>query len=156
MGGGVPLSGVIGRAEILDLPDIGNMSSTHSANPLVCAAGIAVLEEIDSRNLVAETARKGDIFFLFLNRIKEKFPLNIDLVLGKGLIAAMTFKDSETGHPDGVTASKVSEKCMQKGLLVVHTGRESIKFGPPLTISDAALAEGLETLSVSIKEILSL
>jgi 4-aminobutyrate aminotransferase / (S)-3-amino-2-methylpropionate transaminase / 5-aminovalerate transaminase len=132
------------------------MSSTHSANPLVCAAGIAVLEEIDSRNLVAETARKGDIFFLSLNRIKEKFPLNIDLILGKGLIAAMTFKDSATGHPDGVTASKVSEKCMQKGLLVVHTGRESIKFGPPLTISDAALAEGLETLSESIEEILSL
>ena len=129
------------------------MSSTHSANPLVCAAGIAVLEEIDSRNLVAETARKGDIFFLSLNRIKDSTLL---LMKGKGLIAAMTFKDSATGHPDGVTASKVSEKCMQKGLLVVHTGRESIKFGPPLTISDAALAEGLETLSESIEEILSL
>ena len=58
MGGGVPLSGVIGRAEIMDLPEVGNMSSTHSANPLVCSAGMAVLEEIENNNLVSQTNEK--------------------------------------------------------------------------------------------------
>ena len=52
MGGGLPLSGVIGKSEILDLPEIGNMSSTHSANPIVCAAGLAVLDEIRSKILL--------------------------------------------------------------------------------------------------------
>ena len=64
MGGGVPLSGVIGRKEILDLPEIGNMSSTHSANPMVCAAGKAVIEELTTRNLIEECTRKGKIMFV--------------------------------------------------------------------------------------------
>jgi 4-aminobutyrate aminotransferase-like enzyme len=74
MGGGVSLSGVIGRSEILDLPDVGNMSSTHSANPLVCAAGLAVLEEIESKNIVSETARKGEILKNSLKDLKNMFP----------------------------------------------------------------------------------
>ena len=49
MGGGVPVSGVLGKSKIMDLPEVGNMSSTHSANPLVCAAGIAVIEEIEKK-----------------------------------------------------------------------------------------------------------
>ena len=58
MGGGVPLSGVIGRRDLLDLPEIGNMSSTHSANPMACATGMAVLEEIESKNLIKEDLLK--------------------------------------------------------------------------------------------------
>ena len=154
MGGGVPLSGVIGRSELLDLPEVGNMSSTHSANPLVCAAGLAVLEELDKRNLVGEAERKGQLFFKSLEKIKSKYSHNISHVLGKGLIAAILFKDPSNDDPDGLTASKISEKCMQKGLLVVHTGRESIKLGPPLTISDEAMLEGLEVLEESIEEVL--
>ena len=156
MGGGVPLSGVIGRSELLDLPEVGNMSSTHSANPLVCAAGLAVLEELEERDLVKESERKGQLFFQSLKEIKSKFPSNISYVLGKGLIAAILFKNPSNHSPDGKIASKISEKCMQKGLLVVHTGRESIKLGPPLTISDEALLEGLEVLEESIVEVLKL
>ncbi|OGO28979.1 MAG: aminotransferase class III [Chloroflexi bacterium RBG_16_52_11] len=153
MGGGVPLSGVLGRAEIMDLPDVGNMSSTHSANPLVCAAGLAVLAEIEERNLIDETARKGELLFTALHGLQSKFPERINRILGKGLIAAVLFKVPNTGEPDGVFTSKVAERCMQKGLLVVHTGRESIKIGPPLTITDAALLEGIEVLGEAITEI---
>lgn len=153
MGGGVSLSGVLGRAEIMDLPDIGNMSSTHSANPLVCAAGMAVLEELDHRNLVAEAARKGTLLFDALEGLRQRFPTRISRLLGKGLIAAALFRHPDTGEPDGPFTSKVAERCMQKGLLVVHTGRESIKMGPPLTISDAALLEGVEVLGEAIAEI---
>jgi 4-aminobutyrate aminotransferase-like enzyme len=153
MGGGVSLSGVLGRSEIMDLPDIGNMSSTHSANPLVCAAGMAVIEEIENRNLIDETARKGDLLFNALYELQALYPKRIERLLGKGLIAAILFRHPETGVPDSQFASRVAELCMQKGLLVVHTGRESIKIGPPLTILDKALLEGVGVLGEAILEI---
>jgi 4-aminobutyrate aminotransferase-like enzyme len=153
MGGGVPLSGVLGRASIMDLPDVGNMSSTHSANPLVCAAGLAVIEEMEDRNLIAEAARKGELLFEALGRMQSRFPDRISRLLGRGLIAAVLFRNPETGEADGPFTSRVAELCMQKGLLVVHTGRESIKIGPPLTISDAALLEGVSVLGEAVAEV---
>ena len=155
MGGGVSLSGVLGRAEIMDLPDIGNMSSTHSANPLVCAAGLAVIEELEERNLIAESSRKGELLFDALRTLQVHFPDRISGLLGKGLIAAILFRTPQSGEPDGQFASKVAELCMQKGLLVVHTGRESIKIGPPLTITDSALLEGVSVLGEAISEVAS-
>lgn len=153
MGGGVPLAGVIGRGATMDLPDVGNMSSTHSANPLVCGAGMAVLEELEQRDLIGEAKRKGKLLHDALLGVQEKFPAIISYILGKGLISAMLFRHPETRSPDGVFTSRVVERCMQKGLLVVHTGRESIKMGPPLTITDEALLEGIAVIAESIAEI---
>jgi 4-aminobutyrate aminotransferase-like enzyme len=153
IGGGIPLSAVLGRAVIMDLPEIGNMSSTHSANPLVCAAGLAVLAEIEERKLVSETARKGDLLFDSLLELQARFPDRIARLMGRGLIAAVLFKDPLTGKPAGPFTSRVAERCMQKGLLVVHTGRESIKIGPPLTITDDALLEGVHVLGEAIAEV---
>lgn len=153
MGGGLPLSGVLGRAEVMDLPEIGNMSSTHSANPLVCAAGLAVIEELEERDLVNEAARKGELLFKGLTDLQRHFPNRIAGVLGRGLIAAVLFRNPDTGVADGSFTSRVAERCMQKGLLVVHTGRESIKIGPPLTITDEALLEGIDVLYEAIAEV---
>jgi 4-aminobutyrate aminotransferase-like enzyme len=154
MGSGMPLSGVLGSSEVMDLPEVGNMSSTHSANPMVCAAGIATLDEIVTKNLVDESARKGELLHNRLNKLKEKYTHNISEVLGKGMIAAILFRDPMHGKVDTMLPCKIIELCMQKGLLVVYTGRESIKIGPPLTISDEALEEGLDVLSESIEELL--
>ena len=153
MGGGVPLSGVIGRAAVMDLPEVGNMSSTHSANPLVCAAGLAVLEELESRNLIAEAERKGRLFREALEDVQKKFPDRVSWILGNGMIMAILFQDPKTGEPDYTFTSRVAERCMQKGVLVVHTGRESVKLGPPLTITDEALFEGIAVLAESIAEV---
>jgi 4-aminobutyrate aminotransferase-like enzyme len=154
MGGGVPHTGVIGRSEIMDLPEVGNMSSTHSANPLVCAAGLAVLEEIESKNLVSETLRKGKLLKEALKILKLKFPEHIDNYYGEGLIASLIFKDSAKFGKSEI-ASQVSEICMQKGLLIVHTGRESIKLGPPLIIDDEALLEAMHVLEESLMKVLA-
>ena len=152
MGGGFPISGVIGKAEIMDLPDVGNMSSTHSGNPVMSVAGLAVLEEIESKNLVNESLRKGNIMHKKLNALAQKFPDIISSIQGKGLIAAILFKNTLiTNLEDKV--SQLAEVCMQNGLLVVHTGRESIKLGPPLTINDEALTEGLDVLEESFCEV---
>jgi 4-aminobutyrate aminotransferase-like enzyme len=152
MGNGYPISGVIGKADVMDLPEIGNMSSTHSANPMACATGMAVLEEIESKNLIKESERKGNILLNRLNLIKNKSKGNVSDVFGKGLIAALVFKDPVTKTPSSKLASRIAEKCLHKGLLVVHTGRESIKIGPPLTITDDALNEGIDIIEEPIIE----
>lgn len=150
--GDLRLSAVIGSQKIMDLPEFGSMSSTHSANPLCCAAGLANLEAIESGNLVAESARKGEIVHHRLNALKKKYSDRISYVFGKGLLAGIIFKHPKTGKPDGLFPSRVCEKAMQKGLLLVHTGRESIKIGPPLTIPDEALEEGLDAFDEAIAE----
>lgn len=152
MGNGVPISGVIGRANILDLPDVGNMSSTHSGNPLVCSAALAVLDELDSKNLVELARTNGKAWLQELNRLKVKHR-QLRFVSGKGLIAALIFSDEQCLPSAAVFASRVAERCMQKGLLVVHTGRESIKLGPPLTTPLEALLESVDVLDQSITEI---
>jgi len=155
MGGGFPISGVIGKAEVMDLPEIGNMSSTHSGNPVMCAAGLAVIEEIEMRDLVRESARKGEILHHELNRIKSEFKNLISGVYGKGMIASIVFKDPVSGAPISEFVSSLAEKCLQKGLLVVHTGRESTKIGPPLIITEDALLEGIGVIRESILELLN-
>ncbi len=154
MGGGFPISGVIGKASVMDLPDVGNMSSTHSGNPVVCAAGIAVLEEIENLDLVKVSADKGLVLHELLNKIQSQFSDYIFGIYGKGLLASVIFKKSINGMSSSQIVSQITELCMQKGLLVVHTGRESIKIGPPLTISLEALEEGVDVLRESIAELL--
>lgn len=149
MGGGIPISGVIGKRAIMDLPEVGNMSSTHSANPLACYAGLAVLEEINKKKLLQNTKYKEKILFTKLNQIKDKFPKEILYVQGKGLIAALIFNLRSKNNVKKILKSIV-EECLKNGLLVVYTGRESIKIGPPLTITKEALIEGINVLDEAI------
>ena len=150
----LPLGAVLGRADLLDLPERGSMSSTHSANPLACAAGLATLEEFEEKNLVIESERKGHILLDRLNTLKARFPENIATINGKGLLAAVIFKRPVSGEADSLTASRVCERCMHEGVLLVHTYRESIKMGPPLTISDLALNEGLDVFESVVEDII--
>ena len=150
-GDGVPIAGVIGRRKILDIPE--DLSSTHSANPLVCAAGLANLEFIESRNLVKEAARKGKIFHAKLNELKREFPERIPYITGRGMIAAVFFVNPKTGKHDSNMVNKVTNLAVEKGLLVMPTSK-TIKIGPPLTIPDKALVEGVEVLRECLHEIL--
>tara|TARA_A100001011_G_scaffold400064_1_gene512078 strand:+ start:1159 stop:2502 length:1344 start_codon:yes stop_codon:yes gene_type:complete len=152
MGGGIALSGVIGRKKIMDLPEVGNMSSTNSANPIACSAGLAVLEEIKTKKLIKNTKKKGKILFSELRRIKELYPNIIKEVNGEGLIAAIIFRETKEKKIN-LILKKLVEKCMSEGLLLVYTGRESIKIGPPLTITNDALIEGITILENSIEKI---
>ena len=153
MGGGLPISGVIGTAEVMDLPDEGNMSSTHSGNPLLCAVGEAVLEELSVNQLVAQAEKKGRLLHSELNALANEFPDEIQQINGIGMIAAVIFNKRFAGPNNATQVSQLAEKCFQKGLLVVHTGRESIKIGPPLTISEDAISEGIQVLREAMIEI---
>jgi 4-aminobutyrate aminotransferase-like enzyme len=148
---GLPLAIVLGSKEVMDLPDIGSMSSTHSANPLVCVAGHQNLKALLEDGLIDNSKNLGNIFHQRLNEIKNKYPKHLKYVFGKGLLAALIFMD-ENGNPLSDLCDKISEKAFQKGLLVVHTGRESIKLSPPLSITEEAMREGIEVLEQCIKE----
>ena len=147
---GVPLSIVLGSTEIMDGPDIGSMSSTHSANPLVCVAGEENLRSLLEDGLIKNSKKLGEIFHKELKNIQAKFPNHIRYVFGKGLLASLIFIDKDD-NPLIELCDKVCEKSFKNGLLVVHTGRESIKLAPPLSINYDALIEGLEVLSSSIE-----
>lgn len=147
----LPLAIVLGSREIMDLPEIGSMSSTHSANPIVCAAGLANMKYIIEEGLIENSAVLGEVFHKELSTIKDEFPGHINFILGKGLLAALHFNDTH-GKPLTDLATKISEKAMKKGLLVVYTGRETIKLAPPLTIHSEALGEGLQVLREAIRE----
>lgn len=148
---GFPLALVLGSAEVLDLPDIGSMSSTHSANPIVCAAGKANLECLFEDGLIENSKELGVIFHQELEKIKCRFHEHLHRVEGKGLLAALIFKDN-LGNPLASLCDAIAELCMQTGLLVVHTGRESIKLAPPLSVSGEAMLEGLGVLEQSIAD----
>jgi 4-aminobutyrate aminotransferase-like enzyme len=148
----LPLSPVVGRGDILDLPDVGSMSSTHSANPLSCAAGLANLEVLFDKQVIKLSQAKGIFLHERLNVIKEKSLGYIKHVTGRGLLAALVFHNPQTNEPEKLLPSYICEKAMQSGLLLIHTGRESIKIAPPLTISIEALEEGLDALASAILE----
>ena len=146
---GFPLALVLGSAEVLDIFDIGSMSSTHSANPIVCAAGKANLECLFDDGLIEASRDLGITFHEELEKIRCRFFDHLSWVEGKGLLAALIFKDLN-GKPLASLCDAIAEHCMQSGLLVVHTGRESIKLAPPLSITKEAMLEGLSVLEQSI------
>ena len=147
----LPLAVVLGRKEIMDLPGVGSMSSTHSANPLVCAAGLANMQALIEDGLIDNSKKLGVQFHHSLNELKSTYSKYISSVQGKGLLAAVLFNDSD-GKPLSELCDLISEKCLQTGLLVVHTGRESIKLAPPLMINEEALKEGVKTFSMAVAE----
>ena len=147
----LPLALVLGSKEIMDLPGIGSMSSTHSANPLVCAAGLANLQALIEDGMIQNSKNLGVVFHEKLSLLQKKYSKYISSVQGIGLLAAVIFTDSNK-KPLSELCDLISEKCLQTGLLVVHTGRESIKLAPPLVINEIELLEGVEAFSNAVEE----
>jgi 4-aminobutyrate aminotransferase-like enzyme len=131
----------------MDLPSVGEMSSTNSANPLACVAGMSVLDEIKNKKILKRVNQNGFYLKKGLDNIMNK-NASVKYVMGKGMVYALIFDNQIVD-----IAKKLKKVCfgaMQHGLLVVYTGRESIKIGPPLTISKKAIEEGLKILDEQI------
>jgi len=147
----LPLAVVLGSKEVMDLPGIGSMSSTHSANPLVCAAGLANMQALIEDGLIENSKKLGVLCHTALNNLKDTYSSYISSVQGTGLLAAVIFNDAE-GKALSELCDLIAEKCLQTGLLVVHTGRESIKLAPPLMITEEAMMEGVNTFAQAIED----
>ncbi len=151
MGSGFPLAALVGSKKIFDNKKISGMSSTHSANPVCCAAGLSTIDIINKKKLIENSRIKGSILHKKLKLISKNSRL-IFGTYGKGLIGSLIFKDFRNNSAKRI-ADLVSFKCLDKGLLVCNTGRESIKLGPPLIIDKKGIEESLKILNKSIYEV---
>ncbi len=152
----LPLSAVIGRGEIMDQFPPGSMTSTHTGNPVCCAAALASLKKIVSANLPANAAAMGKILSEGLARIQERFRSVIGHYSSRGLVAGLQMTRPGKREADPELAHKVVEACFHKGLLFfcpVGAWGQTVKIAPPLTITGEPLREGLEVLEEALDEV---
>ncbi len=151
MGSGLPLSGVVSSKKIMDVEG-SFLQSTHSANPISCAAGTAVIDEIKRLNLVKKSFTLGNYLNSSLKNFSKEFPEIIKHTFGRGLLSSIIFKNYKDKKANEV-ANLISDLCLKRGLLVVNTGRESIKLGPPLVIDIKAISKAIKIIRDSIIEL---
>jgi len=153
----LPLAAVIGRKDIMELYAPGSMTSTHSGSPLPVVSAIESLKIIKKEKLVERAERSGGILIPRLHSIRDKYPDVLGCVQGKGLVAGIQVVKKGTETPDPETALRINEKCLHKGLLMfapVGIAGECLKICPPLTISEEALIESINTFEEACDEIL--
>ncbi|MGH9339264.1 MAG: aspartate aminotransferase family protein [Acidobacteriota bacterium] len=151
----LPLSGVIGRAEIMDQFPAGSMTSTHTGNPVCAAAALANLKKIVREDLVTNSRQMGEILLAGLQELQRKHPQVIGRCTGKGLVAGLQMVKPGRKESDPDLAFDIIERCFHKGLLFfapVGAWGQTIKISPPLTITREALEEGLAVLAESVDE----
>jgi 4-aminobutyrate aminotransferase/(S)-3-amino-2-methylpropionate transaminase len=153
MASGVPMSAVIGSAELLDRSPPGSMSSTFGGNPLACAAALATIDVVLEENLSDRAATLGASLFSGLERLAVDSPL-IGEVRGMGLALGIELvRDRETREPASLEARAIVETAVAGGLaLIPPIGLHGnvIRIAPPLTISDELAEEGLAILANSV------
>ncbi|MGV0811097.1 4-aminobutyrate--2-oxoglutarate transaminase [Mycolicibacterium boenickei] len=151
--GGLPLSAVTGRAEIMDAPHSGGLGGTYGGNPLACAAALAVIDTIERDGLLARAAQIGETMIGRLNAIAAD-DARIGEVRGRGAMIAVELVKPGTTEPDADLAKRISAAAHAQGLVVLTCGTYGnvLRFLPPLSIPDHLLDEGLDILAGAFQE----
>jgi len=146
MGAGMPISGVVGRAEIMDAPPPGTLGGTYSGNPVACAAALAVLDLFEKEDYAARSREIGHIITKRFLNLQEHYSLIGD-VRGLGGMAAMELiKDRSTKEPDSQAASDVLTSAHHRGLVLIKAGMYDnvLRILVPLCVTDEQLNKGLD------------
>jgi 4-aminobutyrate aminotransferase/(S)-3-amino-2-methylpropionate transaminase len=152
--GGVPLSGVIGKADIMDSPPPGGLGGTFAGSPLACAAGLAVLNVIKEEQLLQRASHIGKFMTSRLSGLQVRFP-GIGEVRGLGAMVAIELvKNAKPDQPDAELTKQLVQAAARKGLILLSCGvyGNVVRFLAPLTISDALLKEGLNLFEQALQE----
>ena len=151
---GLPLSGVTGRAEIMDAPHISGLGGTYGGNPIACAAALATIETIEADGLVARATQIEQVMNDILGRMQAEDD-RIGDVRGRGAMIAMELVKSGTAEPDPVLTRTLCTRAHEAGVIVLSCGtfNNVIRFLPPLPISDELLTEGLDVLALILKDL---
>ena len=149
--GGLPLSAVTGRAEIMDAPHVGGLGGTYAGNPIACAAAIAAIASFEHDGLVERAREIGVLLRDRLGGLASNDP-RIGDVRGRGAMVAIELVDPLTGDPDAALTSRIAAACHAAGAVVLTAGTYGnvIRFLPPLTISDDLLHTGLDIVSAAL------
>lgn len=153
--GGVPLSAVVGKAQIMDSPTPGGLGGTFAGSPLACAAGLAVLDVIREEKLLERADHIGKFMSSRLNGLQTRFP-SIGEVRALGAMVAMEMvKNRRADQPDAELTRALVQTAGKHGLVLLSCGfyGNVIRFLAPLTIPDALLKEGFHLLEAALNEV---
>jgi 4-aminobutyrate aminotransferase/(S)-3-amino-2-methylpropionate transaminase len=156
--GGLPLSAVTGRAEMMDAPHVGGLGGTYGGNPVACAAALAVFETIEAEGLVDRARAIGKTMTERLTVMQGNDP-RIGDVRGRGAMIAVELvkpgPDGVAGEPDADLTKAVAAAAHAQGVVVLTCGTYGnvLRFLPPLSIPDHLLNEGLDVLEKVLKEL---
>jgi len=151
MAGGLPLAGVVGRAELMDAVHPGGLGGTYGGNPIACAAGLAAIETMHELDLNAAARRIEGLFVPRLTALAADDP-GIAEVRGRGAMLAIELVKPGSLEPDPLRTAAVARACHAAGLLVLTCGTYGnvLRFLPPLVISDDEVSRGLDILAAAL------
>jgi 4-aminobutyrate aminotransferase / (S)-3-amino-2-methylpropionate transaminase / 5-aminovalerate transaminase len=149
--GGLPLSAVTGRAEIMEAVHVGGLGGTYGGNPVACAAALAAIETIKAENLVTRAQQIERIMLGRLHRMQAE-DNRIGDVRGRGAMIATELVHRDSSDPDPGFTAAVANAAREQGVIVLTCGTYGnvLRLLPPLTISDELLNEGLDVLADAI------
>jgi len=159
LAGGLPLSAITGRADVMDASNPGGLGGTYAGNPVACAAAHAVLDIIEDEDLCGRANAIGSIILDRCRALAARSNLNcIGDVRGVGAMCAVEFvKDTKSGEPSPELTAAVLKAGAARGLILLSCGTYGnvIRFLPPLTASDALIKEGMDIFEASLTEAVS-
>jgi 4-aminobutyrate aminotransferase / (S)-3-amino-2-methylpropionate transaminase / 5-aminovalerate transaminase len=153
--GGVPLSAVIGKAEIMDAPPPGGLGGTYAGSPLGCAAGLAVLEVMREEQLLKRAQEIGRFMSSRLKGLQVRFPCVGEVRALGAMVALELVRNARADAPDAELTRALVQAAGRRGLIILSCGVYSnvIRFLAPLTISDALLKEGCHLFELALEEV---
>ncbi len=154
LGGGLPLAAVTGRAEVMDAPEAGGLGGTFGGNPVACAAGIAVLDEVATDEFRTRSEELGQRLRARLDEIATRIE-SVGEVRGLGpMLALELVVDRETKEPAAELTKRTTEAARERGLILLSCGLYGnvVRILVPLVISDEDLNRGLEILEESLAQ----
>jgi 4-aminobutyrate aminotransferase/(S)-3-amino-2-methylpropionate transaminase len=155
LAGGMPLSAITGRADIMDVPHQGGLGGTYGGNPLSCRAALAVLEIFLEDGLLKRSVELGVKLRQRFEAMQQKFEI-IGEVRGKGpMLALELVRDRVTKEPATEKTKKLVRLCYDKGLVILNCGAHYnvVRFLMPLVITDEQLERGLTILEETLHEV---
>jgi 4-aminobutyrate aminotransferase/(S)-3-amino-2-methylpropionate transaminase len=153
LGGGLPISAVTGRAEVMDAVHVGGLGGTYGGNPVAAAAALAVLDKIEREGLLEKARQVGDIVMKRFHAWQGATTFIGD-VRGRGAMCAMELvADPTTKEPFGAEAmNAIMRRCLENGVIVITAGTYGnvLRLLPPLNIEQALLEDGLDVLEQAL------
>lgn len=150
---GMPLSAVVGKAEIMDAPTPGRIGGTYGGNPVACAAALATIDLMEKEDLSAKAAKVGETIVNRLQELQQKYPQIGDIRALGAMVALELVKDPETKEPFKDAVPVIIEECFKRGLLAMGAGifGNVVRFLPPVIISDEQLNKGLDIFAEALE-----
>ncbi|TMV45637.1 4-aminobutyrate--2-oxoglutarate transaminase [Paenibacillus mesophilus] len=153
---GLPISAVVGRADVMDAPNPGEIGGTYGGSPLGCVAALAVIELMERDGLVQRSRVIGETIRTFFESLREEIPLIAD-VRGLGAMCAVEFIHPDTKLPAKTFVAGLTKACYESGVVLLSAGVHGnvLRFLTPLVITDDQLREGLDIIGDAVRSMVS-